>query len=67
MMGDSNHELWNTEEMAGSLQVRLGDAYKAYIEIIRQIEAVTKSLAERLDIEGADKVCDVMLRILLCF
>jgi hypothetical protein len=58
MMDDTDNALWKSDDIADALQRKLGDAYQAYMRTIRQIEGITKSLAEKLDIEGADKVCD---------
>ena len=57
MMDDTNNALWTNGDMADALRKRLGGAYQAYMWTIRQMEGITKSLAEKLDIEGADKVC----------
>lgn len=57
MMDDSNNALWNSDDMADALRERLGDAYQAYMQTIKQIEKITTSLADKLDIEAADKVC----------
>jgi hypothetical protein len=52
MMEDSNCALWKSS----ALQEKLGEAYHPSIRTIRQIEGIIKSLAERLNIEGWDKV-----------
>lgn len=57
MMDDSDNALWNSDEIADALRERLGDAYQAYMRTIKQIEKITTSLADKLDIEAADKVC----------
>lgn len=57
MMDDSDNFLWKSDYIADALQERLGDAYQAYLRTIQQIEEITTSLADKLDIEGADKVC----------
>lgn len=57
MMDDSNNALWKSDDIADALRERLGDAYPAYMRTIQQIENITTSLAHKLDIEAADKVC----------
>lgn len=56
MMDDTDNALWTSDDMADALRKRLGGAYQAYMRTIWQMEGITKSLAEKLDIEGADKV-----------
>lgn len=57
MMDDSNNALWKSDDIADALRERLGEAYQAYMRTIQQIEELTTSLADKLDIEAADKVC----------
>lgn len=57
MMDDSNNALWKSDDIADALRERLGDAYPAYMRTMQQIENITTSLADKLDIEAADKVC----------
>lgn len=56
-MNDGNNASWKSEEIADALRERLGDAYQAYMRTVQQIEKITTSLAKKLDIEAADKVC----------
>lgn len=57
MMNDSNNASWKSDDIVDALRERLGDAYQAYMRTIEQIEKIATSLAEKLDIEAADKVC----------
>ena len=57
MMVDTDNALWISQEMAEALRSRLGDAYAAYMSNLKQIQRITESLAEKLDIDGVDKVC----------
>ena len=57
MMNDSNNASWKSDDIADALRERLGDVYQAYMRTIQQIEKITASLADKLDIEAADKVC----------
>ena len=52
MMDNIDSAMWKSPV----LQEKLGEAYHPSMCTIRQIEGIIKSLAERLDIEGGDKV-----------
>jgi hypothetical protein len=56
MLADSCNALWQSKEMSTALQRRLGDAYMGYMETIKSMELATKLIAEKLDINGSDKV-----------
>ena len=64
MMDDASHKLWKSEDIAKELEKRLGDAYKPYLMTIRQIEEVTRALAEKLDIQGSNKVRSILSKTL---
>jgi hypothetical protein len=56
MMESTDSEVWKDEEIAEALQNRLGLSYRAYMRTMRDIEGAMVSIAEHLNIEGADKV-----------
>ena len=59
MVEDTNSALWKSDGMADALQERLGGAFQAYMRVISKFREITKSLAEKLNIEGADKACSL--------
>lgn len=56
MINDPGGPLWKSVGKADALRRRLGIAYHAYMQTIERIYEITKKLAEKLNIEGADKV-----------
>jgi hypothetical protein len=56
MMENTDSELWKDKEIEEALQIRLGTSYRAYIRTVREIEGAMMSIAEHLNIEGADKI-----------
>lgn len=56
MINDLGSPLWKSGGKANALRGRLGIAYHAYMQTIERIYEISKVLAEKLNIEGADKV-----------
>lgn len=56
MTNNLGSPLWKSGGKADALRGRLGIAYHAYMQTIERIYEITKELAEKLNIEGADKV-----------
>ncbi|ERF72611.1 hypothetical protein EPUS_08747 [Endocarpon pusillum Z07020] len=56
MMENTDSELWKDNEIEQALQDRLGTSYRAYIRTVREIESTMTSIAEHLNITGADKI-----------
>ena len=56
MMENTDSELWKDKEIEEALQTRLGTSYRAYLRTVREIEGAIMSIAEHLNIEGADKI-----------
>ncbi|RDW59872.1 hypothetical protein BP6252_12959 [Coleophoma cylindrospora] len=65
MMNDSDNVLWKSDDMAVALRDRLGDAYVAYMETIAEIQKITQSLAEKLNIDGAQQISQQGLEVIL--
>ena len=59
MMDDTGSKLWKDGELSDQLRGRLGKAYHPYLKTIGEIEGIMKTLAERLDIAGANKVSNL--------
>lgn len=56
MMENTNSELWTDKKLEEALQKRLGKSYHAYTRTVQEIEDAMTSIAEHLNIEGADKI-----------
>ncbi|ORY19506.1 hypothetical protein BCR34DRAFT_620960 [Clohesyomyces aquaticus] len=55
MLDDATHILWKSTEMSEALQNRLGNAYQVYMHTVQRIEDIVKAIAEKLNIQGANK------------
>ena len=56
MMENMGNELWKDKEIERALQRRLGRSYHAYLRTVHDIESAMRSIAEHLNIDGADKI-----------
>lgn len=65
MMENTASELWKDKEIEEALQKRLGTSYHAYIRTVREIEGAITSIAEHLNIEGADKITQEGLEVVI--
>lgn len=56
MMESTGNELWKDKEIEKALRRRLGTSYHAYIRTVHDIEGAIMSIAEHLNIDGAEKI-----------
>lgn len=57
MISDPGGDCWKDRNMQKRLEERLDESYQAYLDTIKHIEEIMKTIAKDLKIDQSDRVC----------